>query len=187
MAGSYTNRNYGIGVPDIGYGPQPGTTCTAQKTVGTNILYNVTYEIDDNGLRFTPPASSSNANAILFFGGSFTFGEGVNNNEAMPYRVADLCNYQYNVLNFGFHGYGPHQMLAALDSGLVEKILDSITPTIILYQALPGHALRSAGESSWDRDGPAYTLSKEGKIINRFGSRDKPESDKIIEAIEGAL
>ena len=41
------------------------------------------------------------------------------------------------------------------------------------------------GKITWNFN--KFLISKEGKIINRFGSRDKPESKKIIQAIEGAL
>jgi len=41
------------------------------------------------------------------------------------------------------------------------------------------------GKISWNFN--KFLISKEGKVINRFGSKDKPESEKIIEAIEGAL
>ncbi len=41
------------------------------------------------------------------------------------------------------------------------------------------------GKISWNFN--KFLISKEGKIINRFGSREKPESKKIKEAIEGEL
>ena len=41
------------------------------------------------------------------------------------------------------------------------------------------------GKISWNFN--KFLISKEGKIINRFGSKDKPESEKIIEAIERTL
>jgi glutathione peroxidase len=41
------------------------------------------------------------------------------------------------------------------------------------------------GKITWNFN--KFLISKEGKIINRFGSREKPESKKIIEAIEGEL
>ncbi|MEA2095204.1 MAG: glutathione peroxidase [Candidatus Cloacimonadota bacterium] len=41
------------------------------------------------------------------------------------------------------------------------------------------------GKISWNFN--KFLISKEGKIINRFGSKDKPGSDKVIDAIEEAL
>jgi glutathione peroxidase len=42
-----------------------------------------------------------------------------------------------------------------------------------------------AGKISWNFN--KFLISKEGKIIGRFGSRTKPEDEKLVEAIEGAL
>jgi hypothetical protein len=56
------------------------------------------------------------------FGCSFTFREGVEDREAMPYLVGELS--KYIVYNFGFHGYGAHQMLSALEYGIVDRIVD---------------------------------------------------------------
>lgn len=42
-----------------------------------------------------------------------------------------------------------------------------------------------SGKISWNFN--KFLISKEGKIINRFGSKDKPGSEKIILAIEGVL
>lgn len=41
------------------------------------------------------------------------------------------------------------------------------------------------GKITWNFN--KFLISREGKIINRFGSKDKPESEKIIQAIEQAL
>ena len=41
------------------------------------------------------------------------------------------------------------------------------------------------GKISWNFN--KFLISKDGEIINRFGSKVKPESDKIIKAIEEAL
>ena len=56
-----------------------------------------------------------------------------------------------------------------------------------LYQYLTSKETNPefGGKISWNFN--KFLISKEGKIINRFGSKDKPESEKIIQAIEGAL
>jgi len=41
------------------------------------------------------------------------------------------------------------------------------------------------GKISWNFN--KILISRDGKIINRYGSKVKPESDKIIKAIEDAL
>ncbi len=41
------------------------------------------------------------------------------------------------------------------------------------------------GDIKWNFN--KFLINRDGKIINRFGSSDKPDSDKIIKAIEAAL
>jgi hypothetical protein len=163
--GTYTSGYFRDDVPYLGYGPEPGMMSTSLKFAGKTMLYDVQYSIGANGLRVTPPPRNQDEGAILFFGGSHTFGEGVNDQESMPYRVAERSNGRYHVFNFGFHGYGPHQMLSSLEHRIVDRVLRGVIPIVIIYQALPGHARRSAGRSKWDKHGPRYTLTETGEVI----------------------
>ena len=45
---------------------------------------------------------------MIIFGDSFTFGEGLNCVQMMPYRVGEIGGGRFEVYNFGFQGYGPH-------------------------------------------------------------------------------
>ena len=98
---------------------------------------------------------------ILFFGDSFTFGEGVNDFETLPYIVQKLSKYP--VYNFGFHGYGAHQMLSAIEHGMVKNIINC-KPRIVIYQAALFQVSRSAGYSWWNKHGPKYILLPDGSI-----------------------
>ncbi len=91
-----------------------------------------------------PPSNKENGKCVLFFGGSFTFGEGLNDNETMPYSVGIKMKGKYQVYNFGFHGYGPHQMLSAIEHNMVNDII-SCKQKYVIYQALVTHADRSGG------------------------------------------
>jgi hypothetical protein len=141
----------------LGYAPTKGKTVDSSEYKGKEIVYNVTYTIGDDGLRVSPPSEVINDSpCILFFGDSFTFGEGLEDNQTMPYLVGELSKYK--VYNFGFHGYGPHQMLSALEHGVVDEIV-KCKPRVAVYQALVDHVARSAGLSAWDKHGPKYSLS----------------------------
>jgi hypothetical protein len=133
-------------------------------------------------LRISPPEESNNqTQCALFFGDSFTFGEGVQDHEAMPYLVGKLSNYK--VYNFGFHGYGPHQMLAALERGLVEKTV-ACKPSVAIYQALIIHTARSAGLSPWDKHGPKYISSNGGiKYDGHFDDHSPGSQVKDISSL----
>ncbi|MEK8019270.1 MAG: hypothetical protein VSS75_020555, partial [Candidatus Parabeggiatoa sp.] len=100
-------------------------------------------------------------NSVLFFGGSFTFGEGVNDNETMPYRFEEKGIFK--AFNFGFHGYGPHQMLAILENEIEKAIVSDIPPKFAVYQAIPSHIARCAGRAWWDQSGPQYLLNEQGE------------------------
>jgi hypothetical protein len=144
----------------LGYVPIKGKIVNSIAYKGTEILYNVTYTIGDNGLRISPPSKlTDNNQCIIFFGCSFTFGEGVEDREAMPYVVGQLSHYK--VYNFGFHGYGPHQMLSAIEHGVVARIVDC-NPIVAIYQAIMDHIERAAGLSPWDIHGPKYIILSEG-------------------------
>jgi hypothetical protein len=146
----------------LGYAPTKGKIVHSIAYKGKEILYNVTYTIGDNGLRISPPPELANNNqCIVFFGDSHTFGEGVEDYEAMPYLVGELSKSK--VYNFGFHGYGPHQMLSALEHGIVERVVDC-KPSVAVYQAIMDHAARSAGSSPWDTHGPKYILLSDGTL-----------------------
>lgn len=154
---------------DLGYAPEPGLALTSRKLVHDRAVYEVTYGYDTHALRTPPPVVTPPRGSVLCFGCSFTFGEGVEDTEAYPYRVGVRTGGKYQVLNFGFHGYGPHQMLARLQAGLVEPVL-SVPPTDVVYLALTDHMTRAAGLKSWDAHGPWYTL--EGEALVRKGNFD---------------
>ena len=148
--GSY-NQGYFIRDYVLGYVPYPNISVDSRKLVEDKIVYDVRYTIVD-GHRITQKPSEQNGECILFFGGSFTFGEGVGDRQAMPYLVSEM--QQTQVYNMAFHGYGPHQMLAAIESGMIP----SCVPSLVVFQTIPGHPARSAGHSFWDRFGPRYGL-----------------------------
>lgn len=148
----------------LGYAPLPGSRARARRRFGSELLYDVTYTIDETGLRVAPPfADGAGHECLLFFGGSFVFGEGVNDEETLPYQVGVRTRGRFRVHNFGFHGYGPHQMLASLEDELVQGTIDC-APRHAIYLALPDHVIRAAGFRSWDVHGPRYVLGPDGDV-----------------------
>jgi hypothetical protein len=135
-----------------------GVRATGKRLHGQEVIYDVAYSIGSNGLRITPPDKGDNIHhCVLFFGCSFTYGEGVQDTETMPWRAGVRSNGDVRVFNFGFHAYGPHHMLSALEHGLVDSVL-SCTPTEVFYTAIPDHIARVAGLGMWGGFGPHYTL-----------------------------
>jgi len=148
----------------LGYAPQKNVKVTSTKYFQDECLYDVVYTIDKNGLRKTPDNQNNADSCIVFFGGSFTFGEGLQDTETLPNRVSVKTNMKYNIYNFGFHGYGTHHMLAAIEFGLVEKIVHCQKNAIFIYQAISHHINRASGLSEWDAKGPKYELVSDNDV-----------------------
>jgi hypothetical protein len=100
---------------------------------------------------------------VVFFGDSFTFGEGVSDHDTMPYFFAKEGDGKFNVYNLGFHGYGPHQMLRALETERLKTIVDDPVH-LVIYQGIQSHVDRVAGNTWWDHYGPRYTLTPDGSV-----------------------
>jgi hypothetical protein len=139
-------------------------TVTHKEEYYTGESHVVTYNIDRDGLRISAPKGQINGErSILFFGCSFTFGEAVEDEETLPYQLGRLLTYPYSVYNFGFEGYGPNHMLAALEAGLATNIVAS-PPEFVFYQAIPDHVKRIVGGHPWIKYGPIYHLSASGSV-----------------------
>lgn len=130
----------------------------------TSRSYDVTYTIDSNGLRIAPPVQKDkHAGCILFFGCSFTFGEGLQDNETLPYQVGIQSGGQYRTFNFAFPGYGSHQMLAEIEQGQVGRVVDC-SPKYAIYGAITDHVRRAAGKIPYSKHAPRYILEPDGNV-----------------------
>lgn len=96
----------------------------ATKYLDNKLIYQVSYSTNEHGLRTTMGGDREDGyfGCILVYGGSFTYGEGLNDEQALPWRIDILTGRRHQVFNFGLHGYGPHQMLASLESGHTAAI-----------------------------------------------------------------
>jgi hypothetical protein len=143
--------------PIIGWGPEHAGRFHAEKTdpkSGVSI-YRVDYTIGSNLLRETH--SVETGPAIVFFGDSFTFGEGLNDADTLPQLFADLLGRKQRVLNLGFSGYGPPQFLAELQTGRFDGVIGA-QPRLFIFMTMAEHAERTACRPVWARLGPRYAL-----------------------------
>jgi 4-hydroxybenzoate polyprenyltransferase len=182
----YTSKGgYFRSHPILGYAPKKHRQVKAQKFHGKRKLYEVNYTINPDGLRVGSNQAKAGTPSVLFFGGSFTFGDGVNDDEAMPYQFEEKSDGAFKSFNFGFHGYGPHQMLAILENGMEKAIVRTCPPQFVVYFAIPEHLAQCTGNAYWDTAGPRYRLNANGtpeyagpfygffrrnlmKVMNRF-------------------
>lgn len=149
---------------------QAGVACESTKAIGDRVVYRVTYTMGEHGRRITPGSVNRPAGrALVFFGGSYTFGQGVNDEETLPNAVAKRVE-GWRVLNFGYPGYGPGQMLERLENA---ETLDEFSgdEVVLVFTFIPNHVRRVIGSmrvaTAWGREAPYYALDGDGGVVRR--------------------
>ena len=163
---------------EFGSQPQPGAFTAKKVASNGDVLYDTIFTIGKDGFRVTPKydanlapktTSDKSSHRINFLGDSFTFGEGVADNETMSFYAGDLLNGDkvpsnlkaYTPLvvkNYGIHGWGIHQSLAVLQSQLDTKADVQVVLTA------PWHASRVACADFFSLGSPKYQLEPSGEV-----------------------
>jgi len=144
----YTN-GYSQRIEGYGYRPNPGVHSSTKLTSLDEVIYDVAYTIGMDGYRADVDAQKYDA---YIYGGSFTFGEGLNDNETLTHFL--YKNHEIAAKNLGVHGYGLHQALYNLQNGVTSDKPNGVN--IIL--TAPWHSLRSACKPNYAKGTPRYTL-----------------------------
>lgn len=157
---------HGWSVPQalIGWGPGHAGRFHMEKfdpKTGTTI-FNVDYTIDANLLRQTK--SCDRGPTIVFFGCSYTFGFGVNDDEALPQVFADALGRKLRVLNLAFPAYGPQHFLRELEAGRFDSVIGS-QPELFVFMTAPWHARRTACKSRFSSYGPRYAIENDQVVF----------------------
>ncbi|MGH6919018.1 MAG: hypothetical protein ACREJ0_15095, partial [Geminicoccaceae bacterium] len=144
--------------------------------------------IGPNGLRESSPSTNdhgSPSKCILFFGDSFTFGQGLADHQTLPFLVQEQSMQRYRTYNFGVNGYGAHQMLAALQHGVVADTVqcDRAQVSHVIYQGITDHPRRSTGNVRWKTRGPRYVLTQDGSVILDGRLEDNHGDSSVIQLI----
>lgn len=99
--------------------------------------------IEKKGNRFIKNSEKNEGN-IIFIGGSFTQGWGINDDQTFSSLIKK--NFKdYNVYNFGQSGYGGVQSLLLLEN-IIKKIEK---PKLIIYGFIEHHEQRNVARSTW--------------------------------------
>ena len=163
--------------PILGNAGVHDLTTTVTRHDGDSLLFHVRYTLGPRGWRVTPFAGAdSTAPVVEFFGCSLTFGEGVPDSATLPAQLSIASGGRLRTLNFGFPGYGPHQMLAILDHRLEDGAARGQV-VLGVYQAIPSHIYRVLGRTSWD-SGPRYRLDPAGHV--RFAGHFVSASTSLL-------
>lgn len=148
-------RGFATSRPVLGWGPSaPGVYHSRRVGPGGALIYDVDYTIDDHLLRRT--TSGTAGPSAAFFGDSMMFGQGLADSETLPQAYADLTGRKTRVLNFGFPGYGPQQMLRAVETGLFDPLLWDTKTFVIL--TVGWHVGRASCRDGFMARAPRYEL-----------------------------
>jgi hypothetical protein len=158
-----TTQGLTVPEPVIGWGPKnPGLFHATRIDPRTGrVIYDVNYSINSDLIR--PTRSCRKGPTVAFFGDSFTFGQGVNDNETVPQYFSDAFGNNLRVLNLGFPGYGPQQFLRELETGHFDRLVGP-QRKLFVFMTTPWHIVRSSCKASWVMDGPRYGLADD-KIV----------------------
>jgi hypothetical protein len=175
---AYFDTNFSYATPaywqlgPFGGQPRPGVFESRKLASDGSVVYSASYTIGPDGFRETPQygwtpekAKEDARPRINFLGDSFTFGEGLNDNQTMEYFFGELSQKQGQsvlVKNYGVHGWGMHQALAIVQSDLDTKA------NLQFALTSPWHASRSACTDFYSLGSPKYILQDDG-LVKRNG------------------
>ncbi len=161
--GTAANRGtWSSAEPIMGWGPdKPGAFHDYRIAANGSTIYDATYTIDHNLLRKT--LSCQKGPTIAFFGCSYTFGDGVNDNQTLPQNFSNLLDRKTRILNLGFTGYSPQQFLREEQTGRFDKVIGP-NPKLFVFLTAVWHAERTACKAYWTPRAPHYAL-KDGKLV----------------------
>lgn len=174
----------------LGYKPRSQTqiTSTSNRKRDGALVYDVVYSIDAFSRRKTPVKDSDRPSlgSILYFGCSFTFGEGVNDDETMPAYVSRLAP-EYRPYNYGFRGYGPQQMFAKLQSAELAEEVDRSGHWIAVYTFIDAHVSRVIGSMRslyYTAQHPYFTLDRDDHLMrNRSFASGRPALTRLYQLL----
>jgi hypothetical protein len=167
MEGTFVNGFYdqgdNKGIADVGFIALPNKHVTAVRKLDSRVIFDASYTTGPDGFRIVPKVDNARR-CVLLFGDSFTFGEGVNDDETTAAQLVARSKGQVEVKNLGIGGWGPHQFLAGLQSGRFQRAI-SCEPTDAVYLMIAAHTARAAGRGKWDRFGPMFVVDDKGRPV----------------------
>lgn len=155
--------------PVLGIRASPDAEVPCRLVVDGEEIWDVTYRTDAfERRRTTHPAPEQGERFALFFGCSYLFAEGCEDDETIPSLFSEK-HPEYRSYNYGFPGYGPQQMLARLEEGMRPGEITESQGTAFFVYLEDIHEPRACGDMSvvngWAPNYPCYEVGEEGEIF----------------------
>ncbi|HXP04551.1 MAG TPA: hypothetical protein VN808_10555 [Stellaceae bacterium] len=148
--------------PVLGWGPAKSGVFHHSKIESKTgrVVFDVDYTIDAHLHRQV--ISAADAPAVIFAGGSDTFGEGLSDADTLPQLFADATGRSFHVVNLGYPGYGPQQFLRGLETGLFDDVVSQ--PRLFVIEVTPWQVDRTSCLENQIARAPRYEM-EDGKPI----------------------
>ncbi|GAB4014006.1 MAG: hypothetical protein Fur0010_11430 [Bdellovibrio sp.] len=135
------------------------------------VIYDVHYTMDSDGYRVSLPQKDKNLETVVFLGGSFVFGVGLEDSDTLTSQMSSIDSNRY-YLNMGRAGYGPTLILGQVQTE-VDHIVKFPPGTLFVYHRYRGgHYQRSWPTISWYKMFKFlihYRWNKENDTLEKIG------------------
>ncbi len=176
-----------IVVPDaqLRYAGLPNADFTDEIVDGGVVVQETRYRLGDDGFRITPMHADPLGDCdVYFFGCSFTFGFGVQDDETLPAQFG-ASQPRFRVKNYAFPGYGPQQFWLLMQRPSVVGPLSG-RRGVVLYVHIDHHLNRLIGTpdlKDWYATMPWLYL-QDGKVVS---GGDFDDRDRFIKTLDREL
>jgi hypothetical protein len=158
----------------MGYVIKPNMEVRHTKRREHELLYEAVYTTDAWGRRASVcPEPADRPRFAVFFGCSYTFGEGVDDAQTLPSAFANLAP-DYAPYNYGVPGYGTQHMLALMESANLNEQIPQ-QQGVGVYVFIGHHAQRTIPSmrvyTTWGREFPYYEI-QDGALVRLAALHD---------------
>jgi hypothetical protein len=142
--------------PVLGFRPAPNSEAINTATFGAETVYRRTYHFDADAARVTP-AAPTGAPTYLFMGDSFTFGQGLADDESLASQFAKANDLNVHAVNLGVPGNALNQLVRSFEAGLLDRYKPHHVKAVVTW-LIPAQLARVTGDGSWLGSSPRYVL-----------------------------
>jgi hypothetical protein len=141
----------------------PAKVHTDEVVVG-QLSHDVVYGYDAEGHRLVK-GNKDGSCTILFFGDSFVFGQGLEDDETLAQQFLLATGSRYDAVNFAVSGHGPHHVLRELETMPANtRFIGQVGG--VFTTLLVDHGRRARGLFPWARIGPRYELTPDRQLVS---------------------